>query len=75
MLIMTLTDVPRLLPALFMGGDASVVQIIGWITWPPPAALFTAMVAKSHDLPWPKALAASAIQLLALLSLIKLGTF
>ncbi|MFC7469492.1 hypothetical protein ACFQVA_21130 [Actinomadura keratinilytica] len=33
MLIMTLTDVPRLLPAVFMGGDAPAVQIIGWITW------------------------------------------
>ncbi|MDH6189993.1 hypothetical protein M2168_003025 [Streptomyces sp. CZ24] len=75
MLIMTLTDVPRLLPAVFMGGDAPAVQIIGWITWLAAGALFTAMVAKSHDLPWPKALAASAIQLLALLSLIKLGTF
>jgi hypothetical protein len=32
------------------------------------------MVSKSHDLPWPKALGASAIQLVALLALIKLGT-
>ncbi|MFD4985644.1 YIP1 family protein [Streptomyces sp. NPDC058374] len=75
MLVMTVTDVPRLLPAVFMGGDASVVQIIGWLTWLAAGALFTSMVATSHDLPWPKALAASAIQLLALLSLIKLGTF
>jgi hypothetical protein len=30
------------------------------------------MVAKSHDLPWPKALGAASIQLIALLVLFKL---
>ncbi|MFI0978233.1 Yip1 family protein [Streptomyces sp. NPDC021093] len=74
MLIMSLTDAPRLLFALFLGGDNSLVQIIGWITWLAAGALFTSMISKSHDLPWPKALGASAIQLVALLSLIKLGT-
>ncbi|MFD7339825.1 YIP1 family protein [Streptomyces violascens] len=74
MLIMSLTDAPRLLLALFLGGDNSVVQILGWATWLAAGALFTSMVSKSHDLPWPKALGASAIQLIALLSLIKLGT-
>ncbi len=33
------------------------------------------MVSRSHDLPWPRALGASAIQLIALLSIVKLGTF
>ncbi|MFJ6696475.1 YIP1 family protein [Streptomyces sp. NPDC091272] len=74
MLIMSLTDAPRLLFALFLGGDNSLVQIIGWVTWLAAGALFTSMVSKSHDLPWPKALGASAIQLVALLSLLKLGT-
>ncbi|MFF0745186.1 Yip1 family protein [Streptomyces sp. NPDC004111] len=74
MLIMSLTDAPRLLFALFLGGDNNLVQIIGWATWLAAGALFTSMVSKSHDLPWPKALGASAIQLVALLSLIKLGT-
>ncbi|MFI6689951.1 Yip1 family protein [Streptomyces sp. NPDC050485] len=74
MLIMSLTDAPRLLLALFLGGNNSVVQILGWATWLAAGALFTSMVSKSHDLPWPKALGASAIQLIALLSLIKLGT-
>lgn len=74
MLIMSLTDAPRLLFALFLGGDNNLVQIIGWATWLAAGALFTSMVSKSHDLPWPKALGASAIQLAALLSLIKLGT-
>ncbi|MEU8963524.1 Yip1 family protein [Streptomyces sp. NPDC048491] len=74
MLIMSLTDAPRLLLALFLGGDNGVVQILGWATWLAAGALFTSMVSKSHDLPWPKALGASAIQLIALLSLIKLGT-
>ncbi|MFG2719689.1 YIP1 family protein [Streptomyces sp. NPDC048416] len=74
MLIMSLTDAPRLLLALFLGGDNIVVQVLGWATWLAAGALFTSMVSKSHDLPWPKALGASAIQLVALLSLIKLGT-
>ncbi|WP_156727531.1 Yip1 family protein [Streptomyces apocyni] len=75
MLIMSLTDAPRLLFAMFLGGDASFVQVVGWATWLGAGALLTLMVSKSHDLPWPKALAASSIQLIALLSIIKLGTF
>ncbi len=74
MLIMSITDAPRLVFALFLGGENSLVQILGWITWVAAGALFTVMVSRSHDLPWPKALGASAIQLIALLSLIKLGT-
>ncbi|MBA4860985.1 YIP1 family protein [Streptomyces sp. PSKA54] len=75
MLITSLTDAPRLVVALFLGGDESFVQVLGWVTWIAAGALLTSMVSKSHDLPWPRALAASAIQLIALLSLIKLGTF
>lgn len=74
MLVMSLTDVPRLLFAMFLGGDNMLVQILGWATWVAAGALFTALISKSHDLPWPKALGASAIQLIALLSIIKLGT-
>ncbi|WP_406252754.1 YIP1 family protein [Streptomyces atratus] len=74
MLIMSITDAPRLIFAVFLGGENSLVQVLGWITWLASAALFTSMVSKSHDLPWPKALGASAIQLIALLSIIKLGT-
>ncbi|MEV8594245.1 Yip1 family protein [Streptomyces sp. NPDC052012] len=75
MLIMSLTDAPRLLVATFLGGDAPFVQILGWATWVAAGALLTMMVSRSHDLPWPKALGASAIQLIALLSIVKLGTF
>ncbi|MFB7515441.1 Yip1 family protein [Streptomyces sp. NPDC056144] len=74
MLIMSITDAPRLVFALFLGGENIVVQVIGWLTWLALGALLTLMVSRSHDLPWPKALGASAIQLVALLSLIKLGT-
>ncbi|MFP1625826.1 Yip1 family protein [Streptomyces sp. 5K101] len=74
MLIMSITDAPRLVFALFLGGENSLVQVLGWLTWLAAGALFTSMVSKSHDLPWPKALGASAIQLIALLSIIKLGT-
>lgn len=74
MLVMSLTDAPRLVFAMFLGGENSLVQVVGWLTWLAAGALFTSMVSKSHDLPWPKALGASAIQLIALLSIIKLGT-
>ncbi|NLU68601.1 Yip1 family protein [Streptomyces sp. HNM0574] len=74
MLIMALTDAPRLVFAMFLGGTAPLVQVLGWVTWVIAGALFTSMVSRSHDLPWPKALGASAIQLLALLVLMKLGT-
>ncbi|MFF8992411.1 Yip1 family protein [Streptomyces sp. NPDC014983] len=75
MLITALTDTPRLVFAMFFGGDAGFVQILGWATWLAAGALLTMMVSRSHDLPWPKALGASAIQLIALLSIVKLGTF
>jgi hypothetical protein len=60
---------------MFFGGNASFVQLLGWVTWVGAGALLTLMVSKSHDLPWPKALGASAIQLIAIVSIIKLGTF
>ncbi|GHD85505.1 Yip1 family protein [Streptomyces naganishii] len=75
MLIMSITDAPRLFLAMFFGGDAGFVQLLGWATWIAGGALLTLMVSRSHDLPWPKALGASAIQLIALLSIVKLGTF
>jgi hypothetical protein len=75
MLIMAITDAPRLVVAMFVGGNASYVQLLGWATWVGAGALLTLMVSKSHDLPWPRALGASAIQLIAILSIIKLGTF
>ncbi|MYW68784.1 YIP1 family protein [Streptomyces sp. SID8379] len=75
MLIVCLTDAPRLLVGMFLGGNEMFVQLLGWATWIAAGALLTTMVSKSHDLPWPKALAASAIQLVALLSIVKLGTF
>ncbi|MEU7070745.1 Yip1 family protein [Streptomyces narbonensis] len=73
MLIMSITDAPRLVFALFLGGENGFVQVLGWLTWLALGALLTMMVSRSHDLPWPKALGASAIQLVALLSLTKLG--
>ncbi|GAA2539294.1 Yip1 family protein [Streptomyces fimbriatus] len=75
MLVMSITDAPRLVFAMFAGGDATFVQLLGWVTWVAAGALLTMMVSRSHDLPWPKALGASAIQLIALLSIVKLGTF
>jgi Yip1 domain len=74
MLITSLTDAPRLLFAIFLGGANEFVQIVGWLTWLACAALLTSMVGKSHDLPWQKALGAASIQLIALLVLFKLPT-
>lgn len=73
MLITCLTDAPRLFFALFLGGGNRFVELLGWATWFGCAALLTSMVAKSHDLPWGKALGAASIQLVALLILFKLA--
>ncbi|MEU5000155.1 Yip1 family protein [Streptomyces sp. NPDC021622] len=75
MLIMSITDAPRVVVAMFLGGGQPFVQLLGWVTWIAAGALLTTMVSKSHDLPWPKALGAASIQLLAILAIIKLGTF
>ena len=74
LLITSLTDAPRLLLAIFLGGANHVVQFVGWATWLACAVLLTSMVGKSHDLRWPKALGAASIQLIALLVLFKLPT-
>ncbi|MFJ5922608.1 Yip1 family protein [Kitasatospora sp. NPDC092948] len=68
------TDAPRLLLALFLPGDNPVVQAVGWATWVGCAVLLTILVRRIHDLPWGKAAGAAAVQLLALLVLIKLPT-
>ncbi|MFE0174694.1 Yip1 family protein [Streptomyces sp. NPDC059002] len=75
MLIMSLTDAPRVIVAMFLGGGQPFVQLLGWATWLAAGGLLTLMVSKSHDLPWPRALGAASIQLLAILAIIKLGTF
>ncbi len=33
MLIMSMTDAPRLVFAVFLGGENPLVQILGWLTW------------------------------------------
>ncbi|MFI9783286.1 YIP1 family protein [Kitasatospora sp. NPDC051984] len=68
------TDVPRLLLTLFLPAGNVVVQAVGWATWVGCAALLTIMVRRIHDLPWGKAAGAAAVQLIALLVLIKLPT-
>ncbi|MEV6979217.1 Yip1 family protein [Kitasatospora sp. NPDC093806] len=68
------TDAPRLLLALVLPADNLVVQAVGWATWVLCAVLLTSMVRRLHDLPWGKAAGAAALQLLALLVLIKLPT-
>ncbi|MEU9042638.1 MULTISPECIES: Yip1 family protein [unclassified Kitasatospora] len=73
-LIGWLTDAPRLLLDLVLPSGSAVVQVVGWATWALCAFLLAGMVRRLHDLPWGKAAAASALQLLALLVLIKLPT-
>ncbi|GGO84919.1 Yip1 family protein [Wenjunlia tyrosinilytica] len=74
MLITSMTDAPRLLFAIFLPSGNTLVQVLGWATWLMGGALLTSMVGKSHDLPWPRALGACSIQLIALLVLLKLPT-
>ncbi|MFJ9606373.1 Yip1 family protein [Kitasatospora sp. NPDC101176] len=73
-LIGWLTDAPRLLLDLVLPSGSVVVQVAGWATWALCAFLLSSMVRRVHDLPWGKAAAAAAVQLLALLVLIKLPT-
>ncbi|MBD0669542.1 Yip1 family protein [Streptomyces sp. CBMA156] len=73
-LIGWLTDAPRLLLDLVLPSGSVVVQVVGWATWMLCAYLLTSMVRRLHDLPWGKAAGASAVQLVALLVLIKLPT-
>ena len=69
MLITSMTDVPRVLFAIFLHVDNQLVTIVGWVTWALGGALLTMMVGKSHELPWPRALGACSIQLVALFAL------
>ncbi|MHA6761447.1 Yip1 family protein [Streptacidiphilus sp. PAMC 29251] len=74
MLITWTTDAPRLLFSLFLPSDNAFVQLLGWASWLLCAGLLTSMVRQLHDLPWGKAAGAAALQLIALLILIKLPT-
>jgi Yip1 domain len=74
MLITSLTDAPRLVFAVFLPSGKPLVQVLGWLTWLACGALLTSMVSRSHDLPWPRALGACSLQLVALLVLLKLPT-
>lgn len=73
-LIGWLTDAPRLLLDLVLPSGSAVVQVVGWVSWMLCAYLLTSMVRRIHDLPWGKAAGAAAVQLIALLVLIKLPT-
>ncbi|MEY9870979.1 hypothetical protein ABH931_000433 [Streptacidiphilus sp. MAP12-33] len=74
MLISWLTDVPRLLLALFLPSGNGVVQLLGWATWGLCGWLLASMLRQLHDLPWGKALTAASLQLVMLLVVIKLPT-
>jgi len=68
------TSLPRALLTLVLPASDGVVQFLGWTTWLLCAWLLTAMVRQVHDLPWGKAAAAAAVQLIALLLLFTLPT-
>ena len=74
MLIAWGTSLPRALLTLVLSPTDGVVQFLGWTTWFLCAWLLTAMVRQVHDLPWGKAAAAAAVQLIALLLLFTLPT-
>ncbi|MFC1434109.1 Yip1 family protein [Streptacidiphilus sp. N1-3] len=72
MIITWTTDAPRLLFSFFLASNNAFVQLLGWASWLLCAGLLTSMVRQLHDLPWGKAAGAAALQLIALLILIKL---
>jgi hypothetical protein len=74
LLVCWTTDAPRLVLALFLPSGSVVVQLLGWATWGLCAWLLSAMLRQVHDVPWGKAAAAAAPQLIVLLVLIKLPT-
>ncbi|MFD5755699.1 Yip1 family protein, partial [Streptomyces sp. NPDC127044] len=66
MLIMSITDTPRLIVAMFFGGDASFVQLLGWATWVAAGARRDPQGHTDPHPPRPKAHAPAAIPQIAI---------
>ncbi|UGQ15114.1 YIP1 family protein [Yinghuangia sp. ASG 101] len=71
-LVTWLADAPRLLVSLFAHDDNSALFTLGLATFALTAWLLTAAAMRVHELPWPRALGAVSVQLIALLVSLKL---
>ncbi|MET9290412.1 Yip1 family protein [Streptomyces sp. NPDC003077] len=67
------TDLPRLAIATWLPTDSTLVQAATWATWGFGYALAILLVRGQHHLPTHKAAAAVTIQMLAALTLLRLG--
>lgn len=71
-LVTWLTDAPRLVVSLFAQDDNTGLFTLGLATFALTAWLLTAVAMRVHELPWPRALGAVSVQLIALLVSLKL---
>lgn len=71
-LVTWLADSPRLLVSLFAHDDNTGLFTLGLVTFALTAWLLTAVAMRVHELPWPRALGAVSVQLIALLVSLKL---
>ncbi|MYW01483.1 Yip1 family protein [Streptomyces sp. SID3343] len=72
MLVVWIADAPRLLVAMFAPDDNPIVAGIGIASFVLTAWLLTALMIRVHELPWPRALGCVAVELIALLLVLKL---
>jgi hypothetical protein len=72
MIVVWIADAPRLLVAMFAPDDNPIVAGIGIASFALTAWLLTALMMRVHELPWPRALGCVAVELIALLLVLKL---
>jgi len=72
MIVVWIADAPRLAVALFAPDDNPIVAGVGIASFALTAWLLTALMMRVHELPWPRALGCVAVELVALLLVLKL---
>ncbi|MEU0940507.1 Yip1 family protein [Embleya sp. NPDC005971] len=72
MILVWIADAPRLVVALFAPDDNPIVAGIGIASFALTAWLLTMLMTRVHELPWPRALGCVAVELIALLLVLKL---
>lgn len=72
MMVVWITDAPRLAVALFAPDDNAIVTGIGVASFALTAWMLTVLMMRVHELPWPRALGCVAVELVALLLVLKL---
>ncbi|WP_406297751.1 YIP1 family protein [Embleya sp. NBC_00888] len=72
MILVWIADAPRLVVAMFAPDDNAIVAAIGIASFALTAWLLTMLMTRVHELPWPRALGCVAVELIALLLVLKL---